>query len=80
MVKECKVILNNKEVTVVNYDGTMVQLPPIKMNASVVNVLYKDGKYSIASNKPDNYPEPKRTKKKKNENTYEKKENENKKS
>ena len=54
MVQKCPVLLNNDAVTVISFNGTEVQLPSIKQALSSVNVLYKNGKYSIVS---DDYKE-----------------------
>lgn len=56
MIKNCRVILNNKYSTVVDFDGTLVQLPTINRDASFVRVLYKDGKYKAVK---DDYIEVK---------------------
>lgn len=47
MIKECKVVLHNQAVTVVDYDGTQVQFPATKSKTDVVYVEYIDGKYAI---------------------------------
>lgn len=48
MIKECNVIINNKEVLVVNYDGMMVQLPnSTVIKTNTVFVKFKNGKYFI---------------------------------
>lgn len=47
MIKECRVVLHNQAVTVVDYDGTQVQFPATKSKTDVVYVEYSDGKYVI---------------------------------
>ena len=49
MVKECKVVLHNSAVMVVDFSGTKVQFPATKINDEVVYVEYIDGKYSVVS-------------------------------
>lgn len=53
MIKECKVLLNNEAVTVIQYDDIQVQIPAIGRKASVVKVK-DDGHYTVV---PDNYSE-----------------------
>ena len=47
MTKECEVILNNDEVTVVKFDGKEIQFPSIHKNAKTVFVKVDNGTYSI---------------------------------
>ena len=47
MIKECQVILNNESVSVVKFDNTEVQFPPIGKDVKSVKVKYEDGRYSI---------------------------------
>ena len=54
MIKECKVLLNNEAVTVIQYDDILVQIPAIGRKATVVKVK-DDGRYTAV---PDNYSEP----------------------
>lgn len=54
MIKECKVLLNNEAVTVIQYDDIQVQIPAIGRKATVVKVK-DDGHYTVV---PDNYSEP----------------------
>lgn len=49
MVKECKVILHNSVVAVVNFGGTHIQFPATKINGETVYVEYVDGRYTIIS-------------------------------
>lgn len=50
MIKECKIILRNKEVIVVDFDGVCVQMPnKSNNNYDSVYIKYKDGKYSFAT-------------------------------
>ena len=62
MVKECKVLINNDAVTVIEYDDIKVQVPSIHRIANTVKVLYKNGKYTVVD---DDYVEQKSKKKKK---------------
>lgn len=61
MIKECKVTLNNELVTVIDFDGTLVQIPSIRSNKATVMVSYEDGKYIVL---PDDMTQ-KNTKKRK---------------
>ena len=54
MLKECKVLLNNEYVTVIQYDDFKVQIPAIGRKASTVKVK-DDGSYIVV---PDDYKEP----------------------
>ncbi len=49
MIKECKVILHNSAVTVVEYDGNKVQLPSVQDCGKLVYVKINDGKYTVIS-------------------------------
>jgi len=50
LIKECKIILRNKEVIVVDFDGVCVQMPnESNNNYDSVYIKYKDGKYSNAT-------------------------------
>lgn len=49
MIKECQVILNNESVSVVKFDNTEVQLPPIGKDVKTVKVECEDGRYSIVT-------------------------------
>jgi len=53
MTKECEVILNNKAVTVVKFDGKEIQFPSIHRNAKTVFVKFDNGSYSIVNNIDD---------------------------
>lgn len=67
MIKECKVILRNSAVMVVDFGGTKVQFPTTKTNGEVVYVEYIDGKYSIVSKEDyEKSLKPKANKKTKN--------------
>lgn len=54
MVKECKVLINNEEVTVVKFGDTEVQFPSIKKNCSSVFVNFENGKYTIVDKPIEN--------------------------
>lgn len=45
MVKDCNVLLNNADVTVIDFEGVEVQLPSIHRDTRKVRILFKDGKY-----------------------------------
>ena len=47
MVKECPILVNNDQVTVVKFNNTDVQFPSIKKNCKSVFVNFENGKYSI---------------------------------
>lgn len=49
MIKECKVVLHNSAVVVVDFGGTKVQFPATKINDKVAYVEYVNGKYSVVS-------------------------------
>ena len=59
MIKECKVLINNAAVTVVDFDGAKIQVPSIGREATTVKVLNKNGKYTVVD---DNYIEPAKVK------------------
>jgi len=80
MIKECKVILNNEAVTVIQFGDIEVQFPSIRKNDKTVFVKYEDGNYSIVDKPPiieqpvqtdkDNTAvKPAKTKKKRNKKT-----------
>lgn len=52
MIKECKVILNNEAVTVIQFGDIEVQFPSIRKNDKTVFVKYEDGNYSIVDKPP----------------------------
>lgn len=56
MVKTCPVLINNGVVTVVKFGDTEVQLPYIGYQASQINIVFENGKYSVA---PKDYEEKK---------------------
>ena len=63
MIKDCKIILNNEAVTVVDFDGTEVQFPHIEVDSDTVKVSHTNGKYEIAANEePKEIPKPKKKK------------------
>ena len=49
MIKECPVILNNSSVSVVKFDNTEIQFPPVGKNTKSVKVKYENGRYSIVT-------------------------------
>lgn len=56
MIKKCKVELNNDLVTVINYNGNLVQIPSIQdINAKYVNVWFDGGHYKVVT---DDFVEP----------------------
>lgn len=56
MIIKCKVELNNDLVTVINYDGNLVQIPSIQnKDAKFVNVWLNDGHYKVVL---DDFVEP----------------------
>jgi hypothetical protein len=56
MILKCKIELNNDLVTVINYNGNLVQIPSIKdKNAKFVNVWFNDGHYKVVT---DDFVEP----------------------
>lgn len=61
MIKECKVLVNNGAVSVVDYDGKHIQFPALPSNTKTVFVKCESGKYHIC----DGEEEEKKTIKKK---------------
>lgn len=56
MITQCKIKLNNDLVTVIDYNGNLVQIPSIQdKNAKSVNVLFSDGHYKVV---PEDFVEP----------------------
>ncbi len=49
MIKECKVILHNSAVTVIEYDGNKIQLPSVQNCEKSICVKFIDNKYSVVS-------------------------------
>lgn len=47
MVKNCRVLINNEAVTVIEYDGVLVQIPAIHRKARNVNVILQNGRYIV---------------------------------
>lgn len=47
MIKECKVVLHNQYVTVVEYDGAKIQFPSVGKKVDTVYVKCENNKYSI---------------------------------
>lgn len=57
MIKECPVIINNDDVTVVKFDGTDIQFPSVNNDGiKTLNVKFDNGKYSIV-NETETKPE-----------------------
>lgn len=54
MVKNCRVLINNEAVTVIEYDGVLVQIPAIHREAKNINVILQNGRYIVVN---DNYKE-----------------------
>lgn len=66
MVKECKVLMNNAAVMVVDFDGVRVQMPSAGKNIKTVAVEFSNGSYKLAEDKKVEAPaveEPKPVKK-----------------
>lgn len=55
MVKNCRVLINNEAVTVIEYDGVLVQIPAIHKETKNVNVILQDGRHIVVD---DDYEEP----------------------
>jgi len=51
MVKECKVLMNNAAVMVVDFDGVRVQMPSAGKNIKTVAVEFSNGSYKLAEDK-----------------------------
>lgn len=54
MVKNCRVLVNNEAVTVIEYEGKQVQIPSIHRDANTVNVIVKNGRHIVID---DDYKE-----------------------
>lgn len=54
MVIKCPVLLNNRSVTVVDFNGVQVQMPAIGRKANYVNVAFEEGRYCVIG---DDYQE-----------------------
>ena len=70
MVKECKVLLRNQYVMVVDFDGKEIQMPSDQTDKDTVFVKYENDRYSITFNleeekKPEKVKPVSRAKKKK---------------
>ena len=50
MVKECKVLLRNQYVMVVDFDGKEIQMPSDHTDKDTVFVKYENDRYSITCN------------------------------
>lgn len=53
MVRDCRVLLNNEAVTVVDFDGTKVQFPAIKNADKTIKVKFANGEYSVVDCESD---------------------------
>ena len=51
MVKKCRVLLNNEEVTVVEYENTKIQFPAVREDIGYVHVEKENGQYFIVDEK-----------------------------
>ena len=51
MIKECPVIINNKALVVVNFDGIDIQFPPIGKNVKTLNVKFEDPQVELDESK-----------------------------
>lgn len=49
MVKKCKILIHNSAVTVVDFDGTHIQFPPIETQDKEIYVEDMNGRYSVVS-------------------------------
>ncbi len=47
MIKECKVLINNDAVTVVDFDGHEIQIPAIHKAADTVKIALENGRYKL---------------------------------
>lgn len=55
MIKNCRVLMNNEAVTVIEYDGISIQIPAIHRDAKYVNVILQNGRHIVVD---DDYKEP----------------------
>nr|WP_297932437.1 hypothetical protein [uncultured Lachnoclostridium sp.] len=56
MTKECKVLLRNKLVMVVNFDGKEIQMPSDHKETNTVFVKYENDRYSITDKLEEEKP------------------------
>lgn len=47
MIKECKVLLRNEYVMVIDFEGTKIQMPSDNSDSNTVFVKYEKDRYSI---------------------------------
>lgn len=59
MLKRCKILFSNEAVTVFECDGVEVQIPAVKTDKSMLNVLVEGNSYRVVN---DNYKEPEKQK------------------
>lgn len=56
MIKECKVLLRNQYVMVVEFEGKGIQFPSDHSDFNKVFVKYENGKYSITDKLEESKP------------------------
>ena len=59
MLKKCKILFSNEAVTVFECEGQQVQIPAVKTNKNILNVLVEGNSYKVVD---DNYKEPEKEK------------------
>ena len=59
MLKKCKILFSNEAVTVFECDGQEVQIPAVKTDKNILNVLVEGNSYRVVD---DNYKEPEKEK------------------
>ena len=47
MIKECKVLLRNEYVMVIDFEGKKIQMPSDNSDSNIVFVKYENDRYSI---------------------------------
>ena len=70
MILKCPVLRSNEALAVILFGDAEVQIPPIDKDLKLVNVMYKDGRYSIVDDHIEEEPKiiekPQDTSRKKN--------------
>ena len=56
MIKECKVLLRNQYVMVIEFEGKEIQFPSDHSDFDTVFVKYENGKYSITDKLEESKP------------------------
>jgi hypothetical protein len=57
MTQKCLIKLNNGAVTVVDFGGKLIQLPPVRTTEKYINVSYENGVYALVKEPTSEKPE-----------------------